>query len=676
MRLNSDGSFDTTFDGDGKFNAANVSNDYTAAMALTDNGNRILLAGYAANNVSGIDIQDVVLVQVTDQRIGRMQSPHELTFDVDLSGHGTGQLVQGDYGVFDGLNRLEVGGFATLNNASSSQDGGRSIVLSGLPVVSLTIGREVTVPKTGSQDFTRTIDVFTNNTGGPISTTVRLMGNLGSDASTTVFATSDGDTLVEPTDWWFGTDDGDGIGTPAIIHLIHGPSGLLPSSVSVIDDNVDWTYDLTVAPGETQRLATFTILSNTRAEAISAVNALISNGGFGGEAASFLTQAELDSLANFQFNQAPTDIALSNSSLPENAGADYIIGSLLGNDPNGDALSFSVPANLGGNNLFNISGTSLRTNNSFNFEAGHSYLITVRATDSGGLTFDKQFTITITDVNESPTAVTLTPASLTLPENYSTSSAVAVSTIAVTDDALGTNNLTLSGTDAGNFEIVGNQLRLKAGVVLDFEAKSSFSVTVNVDDTAVGGAAPDAFAMFTLALTNVTELGGIDTQLGQSQRSYVRYLDVLFDRPDDILSMINTGRINLTKKDLNGLSPVSVPLTPSMFSTVGNSARLDFGVNGLGGNRNTTAGDGYYELGVDMDGNGSFESKKYFYRLLGDVNGDRKVDSADSSLVTSSFGTTNAERDVNGDGTVNSNDRTLVLRSVGRKLKDDLFADD
>ncbi len=65
MRLNSDGSFDTTFDGDGKFNAANVSNDYTAAMALTDNGNRILLAGYAANNVSGIDIQDVVLVQVT-----------------------------------------------------------------------------------------------------------------------------------------------------------------------------------------------------------------------------------------------------------------------------------------------------------------------------------------------------------------------------------------------------------------------------------------------------------------------------------------------------------------------------------------------------------------------------------------------------------------------------------
>ncbi|MBL8810606.1 MAG: hypothetical protein JNM43_10550, partial [Planctomycetaceae bacterium] len=98
--------------------------------------------------------------------------------------------------------------------------------------------------------------------------------------------------------------------------------------------------------------------------------------------------------------------------------------------------------------------------------------------------------------------------------------------------------------------------------------------------------------------------------------------------------------------------------------------------NGLGGNRNTTAGDGYYQLGIDMDGDGTYESVRSFYRLLGDVNGDRRVDTVDSSLVLGAYGTSNPERDVNGDGSVNANDRTLLLRSVGRKLKDDLFADD
>jgi hypothetical protein len=161
--------------------------------------------------------------------------------------------------------------------------------------------------------------------------------------------------------------------------------------------------------------------------------------------------------------------------------------------------------------------------------------------------------------------------------------------------------------------------------------------------------------------------------IGQTQRSYLRCLDVVFDQSDELQDMITNGRFQLTKRDLNGANPavLSMPVT----STVGNSLRLDFGVNGLGGNHNTNAGDGYYEMGVDLDGNGSFETKRYFYRLLGDVNGDRKVDVADSSLVVGSYGSSNPERDVNGDEIVNANDRTLVLRCVGRKLKDDLFLD-
>ena len=43
----------------------------------------------------------------------------------------------------------------------------------------------------------------------------------------------------------------------------------------------------------------------------------------------------------------------------------------------------------------------------------------------------------------------------------------------ITDDALGTNTLSLSGADAALFEIVGGtELHLRAGTTLDFETQS------------------------------------------------------------------------------------------------------------------------------------------------------------------------------------------------------------
>ena len=73
--------------------------------------------------------------------------------------------------------------------------------------------------------------------------------------------------------------------------------------------------------------------------------------------------------------------------------------------------------------------------------------------------------------------------------------------------------------------------------------------------------------------------------------------------------------------------PRAGPATPVNLSGVvthiGNELLLDFGAAGIGGNRNTTAGDGYYQLSIDLDGDGTFETVEHFYRLLGDVNGDR-----------------------------------------------------
>ena len=104
--------------------------------------------------------------------------------------------------------------------------------------------------------------------------------------------------------------------------------------------------------------------------------------------------------------------------------------------------------------------------------------------------------------NQAPTAVALANTTNSVLENSNTTSAVKISDILVTDDGLGTNNLTISGADASFFEIKNAGLYIKAGTVLDYEMKTSYSITINVDDTTVGFT-PDASVNFTLAVTDV-----------------------------------------------------------------------------------------------------------------------------------------------------------------------------
>ena len=78
--------------------------------------------------------------------------------------------------------------------------------------------------------------------------------------------------------------------------------------------------------------------------------------------------------------------------------------------------------------------------------------------------------------------------------------------ISVTDDGQGTNNLSVSGTDAASFEIVGSSLYLKAGTSLSHASKPTLSVTVAVDDPTVG-ATPDATVGFTLTVTQAVAPG-------------------------------------------------------------------------------------------------------------------------------------------------------------------------
>ena len=54
----------------------------------------------------------------------------------------------------------------------------------------------------------------------------------------------------------------------------------------------------------------------------------------------------------------------------------------------------------------------LTANSSFDFETKNSYSIRVETTDQGGLTFDRVFTISVTDINETPMDLDLSNASI------------------------------------------------------------------------------------------------------------------------------------------------------------------------------------------------------------------------------------------------------------------------
>ena len=104
-------------------------------------------------------------------------------------------------------------------------------------------------------------------------------------------------------------------------------------------------------------------------------------------------------------NEVPTDIGLSNNSVAENQPIATVVGTLSTVDPDtGDTFSYSLVSGIGDtdNGSFTISGASLRTSDVFDFETKSIYAIRVRSTDQGGLYIEKEFIITVSNVNEAP----------------------------------------------------------------------------------------------------------------------------------------------------------------------------------------------------------------------------------------------------------------------------------
>ena len=193
-----------------------------------------------------------------------------------------------------------------------------------------------------------------------------------------------------------------------------------------------------------------------------------------------LTRTETVTIAVTNQNEAPTDITVAGGSVQENAAAGTVVATLGATDPDaGDSFTYTLASDPSGK--FEIVGNEMRVKAgaTLDFETATSHEVDVTVTDAGGLTRTETVTIAVTNQNEAPTDITVAGGSVQ--ENAAAGTVVA--TLGALDpDAGDTFTYTLASDPSGKFEIVGNEVRVKAGATLDYETATSHEVNVTVTD--------------------------------------------------------------------------------------------------------------------------------------------------------------------------------------------------
>jgi VCBS repeat-containing protein/predicted outer membrane repeat protein len=203
-------------------------------------------------------------------------------------------------------------------------------------------------------------------------------------------------------------------------------------------------------------------------------------------------------------NDAPTTVNVSSSSFAGYTNA-AVIGNVTVTDPDaGDTHTITVS-----DTRFEIVSGQLKLKSGVQINpiAEPTVTLDLVATDSSGAGRRVTTTLTTIDINTSP-ALSITAITSSVSENTPIGTAVHLASISISDDGIGTNNLSLSGVNAGLFELIGQELYLRAGAIFDHETTATVGVTIEVDDPAYAGS-PDDAKVFSLAITDVNEAPSI-----------------------------------------------------------------------------------------------------------------------------------------------------------------------
>jgi RHS repeat-associated protein len=209
-------------------------------------------------------------------------------------------------------------------------------------------------------------------------------------------------------------------------------------------------------------------------------------------------------------NEAPTDIALDNNTVDENA-VGAVIGNLTVTDPDTEAafLNNTITVSDDRFEVLNTNGTlqlKLKDGQSLDYETEQTVSLTLTATDAGdsSLTYSENFTINVTNVNEVPNDIALD--NNTVDEN-AVGAVIGNVTITDPDTEVAFLNNTITVSD-DRFEVVNTngtlQLKLKDGQSLDYEAEQTVSLTLTATDA--GDSSLTYSENFTINVTNVNEV--------------------------------------------------------------------------------------------------------------------------------------------------------------------------
>ena len=216
-------------------------------------------------------------------------------------------------------------------------------------------------------------------------------------------------------------------------------------------------------------------------------------------------------------NVAPvfTDGATTTRSIAENTAAGTNIGTAVAaTDVNtSDTLTYTLSGTDASSFAIVSTSGQLQTKSALNYEQKSSYSVTVSVSDGNGGSDSITVTINITNVvnegaqqsnvNVAPVFTDGATTTRSIAENTAAGTNIGTAIAATDANTSDTLTYTLSGTDASSFAIVSTSGQLQTKSALNYEQKSSYSVTVSVSD---GNGGSDSITV-TINITNVVNEG-------------------------------------------------------------------------------------------------------------------------------------------------------------------------
>jgi len=181
-------------------------------------------------------------------------------------------------------------------------------------------------------------------------------------------------------------------------------------------------------------------------------------------------------------NINPSNISLDPNDVDENQPHGTTVGTFTTTDLNvDDTHTYSLVSGSGdtGNGSFSINGDELKTSETFDYETKNTYSIRVETGDGNGGTYEKEFTLTVNDVNESPS---VSDANFSVAEDATNTTSVG--TVTSSDPEDDTLNHSITGGNTDNIFVIDNsgQITVDDNTDLDYETTSNYTLTVEVDD--------------------------------------------------------------------------------------------------------------------------------------------------------------------------------------------------